>query len=176
MARQKRRRARPFNLRKVRINVSTSIGAVAAADLITGPLTAVSTNPYRVMSAELAYSVTDLAAFIDDGQTVGLNHGDYTNAEVEECLEAQGAIDIANLVEQEQANRLVREIGVMAHGGSSTDSGAALNDGRPVKTKLNWRIGIGDTVSVWIRNGSDTVWTDGSNLLVTGHIWIKDGL
>ncbi len=176
MARHRGKRARPFNLRKVRINVSTSVGAVAAADLISGPLTAVSTNPYRVISASLAYSMTDIAAFIDDGQTIGLNHGDYTNAEIEECLEAQGAIDIANLVEQEQANRLVRDIGVMAHGGTSTDGGTSLNEGRPVKTKLNWRIGIGDTLTVWIRNGSDTVWTTGSNLLVTGHIWIKDGL
>ncbi len=78
-------------------------------------------------------------------------------------------------MEQEQAKRLVRDIGQFI--GDPTIGGSlAHNDGVPVKTKLNWRIGIGETLNMWVRNGSGVVWTVGAAVLVTGHIWIKDGL
>ncbi len=169
------KRARPFNLRKVRINVAFALTALAAADLVSGAITAASANPYRVISTQLSYSIIDLAALTDDGHTVGLSHGDYSNVELEECLEAAGQIDVGNLVEQEQAKRLVRDIGQFI--GYPTIGGSlSHNDGVPVKTKLNWRIGIGETLNMWVRNGSGVVWTVGAAVLVTGHIWIKDGL
>ncbi len=102
-------------------------------------------------------------------------HSDYTAAEVEECLEAQTAINPGNKVGQEQANRLVRSVGTVAGQGLA---GASLgfNDGKPVKTKLNWHMAIGDALNVWIRNGSQVVYTTGSALRVQGTIWIKDSV
>jgi hypothetical protein len=166
---------RKFNLRKVRVAISLSIGSLAAFDVNTGNITVVSTNPYRIVSADLSWSLTDLATVSNDGFEFGLAHGDYSAAEVEECLEAGASIDPGDLVSREQANRLVRTVGI-AGSGAVTDGSLIFNDGMPVKTKLNWPVGIGDAINLFIRNGSDTTWGSGTNIKVFGHIWIKDGL
>ncbi len=176
MARNRKpQRRRRFNLRKVRVATTVGITALAAGDVITGFLTVASTDPFRVISTDLNYSVVNLGAAIDDGQEFGMAHSDYTAAEVEECLEAQTAINPGNKVGQEQANRLVRSVGTVAGQGLA---GASLgfNDGKPVKTKLNWHMAIGDALNVWIRNGSQVVYTTGSALRVQGTIWIKDSV
>ncbi len=167
----KRRRA--FNLRKVRVAQNITIGALAAFSLVKGTLYPASTNPYRIVSSDLSYQVVDLGATIDDGHEVGLAHGDYTATEIEECVESQSAIDLGDLLAQERTNRLVRTIGFASGGsGAATDQSLSVNDGKPVKTKLNWKIGIGDTVDAWIRNGSDTIWTSGATLAIIGHVWV----
>ncbi len=171
MARRKGRR-RSFNLRKVRVNNSSPIGALAAEDVVTGTLVPVSTTPYRVMSIDISWAISNLGAGIDDGQEFGVCHSDYSAAEVEECLEAVASIDIGDKIAIEQGNRLVRSIGVMT-GSAANSFGLSINDGNPIKTKLNWYIGNGDGVNVYIRNGSGNVYTTGSNLLSNGVMWIK---
>ncbi len=169
------RSRRRFNLRKVRVAASLAIGALATKDVVAGPGMNTSANPYRLMSVDLAYSLTDLAALIDDGQEFGLAHSDYTAAEIEECLESQGAIDIGDKIAQEQANRLVRIIGQFT-GAPGSDGNKDFNDGRKLKTKLNWAMGIGDSLEIWVRNASDTVYTTGSNLVANGDMWVKDSV
>ncbi len=168
MAKKSQRR---FNLRKVRIAASTAVGALAAGDVISGAMTAVSANKYRVTSIKASYAIADKAV-IDDTQQFGIAHSDYTAAEIEECLEATASIDVGDKIAQERANRLVREIGTMVDYGESTDGG--FNDGRPVKTKLNWTIGIGDTLVLYVRNGSGTVYTTGSTIVAKGELWVSD--
>ncbi len=145
---------------------------MASADVITTAITAAVTATTRVVSADLAYQLTDLAAAIDDGQEFGLAHSDYSASEVEECLEAQSSMDVGDKIAQEQANRLVRSIGFFG-GSELADSSLNFNDGRPVKTKLNWLLSIGDTINLWVRNGSDTVYTTGTGLAILGNIWVK---
>ncbi len=169
-----RRRRRKFNLRLVRINAASTVGALASLDVISNPVTAASANQYRLVSVDASYAVTDLGAAIDDGFEFGLAHSDYSAAEVEECLEATTAIDLGDKVAQEQANRLVRPIGVISSSGGITASGLSFNDGRRIRTKLNWLIGIGDTLNLWIRNGSGVVYTTGASLLIAGNLWLKD--
>lgn len=166
------RRRRAFNLRKVRVATNVTIGALAAFGLVKGTMIPASANPYRIVSAKLAYQVVDIGAEIDDGHEIGLAHGDYTATEIEECVEATGSIDIGDKLLQEQADRLVRSIGFAIQIGANIDASAAVNEGRPIKTKLNWKVGIGDTVDAWIRNGSDTVWTTGSTLAIIGEVWV----
>jgi len=176
MARKRRGRSRRrFNLRKVRVAQSVTVGALVALDVVDGDLIPLSVNPYRLMSIDLAYSLADLGATSDDGQEFGVAHSDYTAAEIEECLEAQTSIDIGNKVEMERANRLVRSIGVFS-GQPGTGAGRDFNDGRPMKTKLNWRMGIGDKLRLWIRNGSANNYTTGALVVAIGNAWVKDGL
>ncbi len=177
MARNYRRsrRARPFNLRRVRLASGISVGAVAALDVVEASITTATSNPLRIMSVNISYKLTDLADVIDDGMEFGLAHGDYSAAEIEECLEAQAGINKNDKVANEQANRLVRSIGVM-QGSGVADGSLQFNNGLPVKTKLNWYIGIGQTLSLWVRNGSDTIWTSGTNIVVLGDIWVKDSI
>ncbi len=172
MARKPRRR-RKFTLRRVRVNGAVTIGALAALDVTQGAVTVASLNPIRIMSVHASYSISNLGAQEDEGQEFGVAHSDYSAAEIEECLEAASAIDVGDKVAQEQANRLVRSIGIMT-GPAAVASGArSFNDGRKIRTKLNWLLGIGQTLNYWVRNGSGTVYTTGATLLVAGDLWVK---
>ncbi len=173
----KRKGRRRFNLRKVRIHANAAAGALASEDVAVAAITNASVDPYRLMSIDVAWAWQEIGGSADDGMSFGVAHSDYTAAEVEECLEAIGAIDRGNKVAQEQSNRLVREIGTI----QSTISGTVgttvnMNEGLPVKTKLNWYMSIGDQLNVYMRNSSGTVWTTGSSISADGVIWIKDSV
>ncbi len=176
MARKpKSRGKRRFNLWKVRVAEGVGIGALAALSVTANAITVASTDPYRLMSVDLTYKIVDLGAATDDGQEFGLAHSDYSVAEIEECLEAQTAIDRGDKVAQEQSNRLVRSIGVMT-GVGIAGGDKSFNDGRSKRTKLNWHMSIGDRLSVWIRNGSGVIYTTGSAIVCQGNIWVKDSV
>ncbi len=128
----------------------------------------------RFISLHASYSISNLAAVIDDSFAFGVAHGDYSAAEIEECLEAGGAMDIGDKIAREQANRLVREIGTINGSAQSAGEGLTFNDGKPVKTKLNWLMGEGDPLQMWVRNNSATVYTTGSQLTIAGKLWVKD--
>ncbi len=166
---------RRFDLRKVRVHAKSAAGALATLDVITNAIINASTDTYRLMSIIASYSWVDIAAAIDDGCTFGLAHSDYTAAEVEECLEAIAAINRGDKIAQEQSNRLVREIGSIESVDVALGS-RVFNDGRKLKTKLNWFMSIGDQLNLWIRNASGVVWTTGSSVAVDGNIWIKDNV
>ncbi len=176
MANYRRRRSRRrFNLRKVRIASFVNAGALASLDVIVGPITNNLSDDMRFMSVDLTYSLDDIGATQDDGQEFGLAHSDYTAAEIEEALEASQSIDLGNKVASEQANRLVRVIGNF-QGAPGTGAGKSFNNGLPVKTKLNWKMSSGDQLSLWIRNGSGTVYTTGARVSILGNLWVKDGV
>ncbi len=162
-----------FNLRKVRIAASPTIGALATEAVVSNAVTDAGTDPYRITSVKAAFSWND-KALIDDGCEFGYAHSDYTAAEVEECLEASASIDRGNLIAREQANRLVRQVGTIGGASVTAAGGVGFNDGRPVKTKLNWKMSTGDTLNLWIRNASGNVWTTGSELSILGDMWIAD--
>ncbi len=170
----KRKPKRKFNLRKVRVAAAVTMGAVAALDVVAGAIHPAPVNPLRAVSLKASYTWSGVAAASDDGMEFGIAHSDYSAAEIEECLEASAAIDQGDKIAQERSNRLVRTIGMMSGSGPATDGQRSFNDGRPVKVKLNWLIGIGDNLVAWARNGSGVVWVTGSELLVQGDLWVKD--
>ncbi len=175
MAKGHGRKRRRFNLRRVRVNILVAAGALATLDVVGATITQSAGNAYRLMSVDFAYSMVDIGATQDDGQVFGLAHSDYTDAEIEECLEATTAIDPGDKIAQERANRLVREIGQM-QGAPGTGAGKSFNNGMPLKTKLNWHMATGDTLRLWIRNSSGTVWTTGASVSVSGNVWLKDAV
>ncbi len=161
--------------RKVRLAASIAAGALTAGDVTFNALTAVATDSYRLLSVKNSYSWTDIQAVIDDGLEFGLAHSDYSAAEIEECLESQASIDLGDKVAQEQANWLVRSLGRISSNGVAAGGGSIpFNEGRPLKTKLNWKMSTGDSLSLWIRNGSGVVWTTGSEVSVIGDFWVID--
>ena len=121
----------------------------------------------------MSYTWIDKAT-ADDGMAFGVAHSDYTAAEIEECLESFASMDRGDKIAQEHSRRLVRQIGTFS--GSGGGSAASFNSGMPVKTKLNWYIGSGDQVQIWIRNGSGTVYTTGSAITINGDVWLKDSV
>ncbi len=141
-------------------------------DVASGVLIGPFLNKLRVVSVIAAYSWTGNQPE-DDSMEFGIAHGDYTAAEIEECLESQGSVDFGDKIEQERANRLVRSIGIIT-GGEAAAAGGAFNDGKPVKTRLNWLLTEGESTVMWVRNGSGVIYTTGSNLVVSGDMWVKD--
>ncbi len=166
---------RNYRLRKVRSQANFGIGALAAADVVVGVLSGTLTNTLRVISCNGSWTIINLAAAVDGGFEFGVSHSDYTAAEIEECLEAQSSMDLGDKVAQEQANRLVRTIGTISPEGTALVGGEiSFNEGKPVKVRLNWLLSIGDTLNMWVRNGTGTVYTTGSALAFVGELWVKD--
>ncbi len=146
--------------RKLPFTVNIAGGTVAADDVTSTVLAEIFTEERRVLSVEATVAMAGLTA--GDGPiSVGVAHSDYTAAEVEEALEAVGAWDEGNLVAQEQAKRFVREIGILS------EEETALNEGQPIKTRLNWRVATGDTLQFWLRNRGIQL-TTGMEILIQG--------
>ncbi len=174
MAKKPYRRRRKFSLRRVRIAHEGAIGALASLDVVVNNMHSVTTETLRVVSVDSSYAWSGKAA-IDDAAEFGLAHSDYSAAEIEECLEANGSIDLGNKTAQEQANRLVRSLGTITGPAvSGASGGASFNDGRKLKTRLNWLLSTGDTINLWVRNGSGAVYSTGSSLVASGNMWVKD--
>ncbi len=168
---------RRFNLRRVRMNGSLAIGALATKDVISGNASASPTIGLRIMSVNATYTISNIGASDDDSFEFGWAHSDYSAAEIEEALEASATMDAGDRVAQEQANRLVRLIGTVSGAlAGAAGGGANFNDGKPVKTKLNWLLTPGDTMDLWVRNGSGTIYTTGASLQVVGDFWVKDSV
>lgn len=101
---------------------------------------------------------------------VGVAHGDYTDAEIEEWLEQTGQWNEGNLVSREIGARKIRQIGTLESPEAATGS-RSLNDGRAIKTKLNWILNQGQTLRVWAYNsGSAAVATTAPSVTVNGHV------
>ena len=159
------------------MNGALAIGALATKDVTAGSIGAAPTGTLRCMSIDWTYTISNIGASDDDTFEFGVAHSDYSAAEIEEALEASGSMDIGDKVAQEQANRLVRHIGTVSGAlAGAAGGGANFNDGRPMKTKLNWLLSIGDTLNLWVRNGSATVYTTGASLQVVGNMWVKDSV
>ncbi len=83
----------------------------------------------------------------------GVAHSDYTAAEIEEVIENTGSWNEGSKVQQEVAKRQVRVIGTYsAEVGAATIVDVKFNQGKPVKTKLNWILTTGDTLKMWAYN------------------------
>ncbi len=96
----------------------------------------------------------------------GVAHSDYTDAEIEEYLELASDVGILDPVDNEKANRMIRFIGSFS--GAGTDE--SLNDGNPVKTKLNWPVGDAKQLNMWAYNRSGGALTTGCVVEVGGQI------
>ncbi len=169
MAKRTPKRRRSFNLRRVRLQPNLTLGALATITVILGQVVGNSTAPYRMMSLKGTWSISDHTA----GQgpiTVGFAHSDYSVGEIKEAIEASLSISRGDKIANERANRLVRVVGTF--GGLLGEE--TLNDGRPVKTKLNWAIPVGQTVNMWAYNDSIASLTTGSIIHFLGDCWVKD--
>ncbi len=170
----KRKYHRNYKLRRVRLATTSALGALGAGAVVANNIVNAAADTYRLISVDCSYSWSGKQE-VDDAATFGLAHGDYTAAEIEESLEAITAIDLGDKVAQEQANRLVREIGTFAGSTAGVaNAGAIFNDGRRMKVRLNWAMSIGQQVTLWIRNSSGVVYTTGSVITMNGDLWIKD--
>ncbi len=158
---------RRYSLRKVRVSPRLGLSTLATLTAITTALTAASVSTYRAVTVKGSWTMSGLT--VGEGPIiVGYAHSDYTVAEIKQSIEASGSINPGSKIENEQSNRLVRIVGTFNQANSS------LNDGRPIKTCLNWLISIGDAVNLFAYNDSTGTLTTGAEVAMTGDLWVKD--
>lgn len=174
MGKKPYRRRRKFgNYLKGDIKSTLEIGALAAVTLISVAATETVIEKTRVSSVDAIWSLADITAVVDDGPVMcGLAHSDYTDAEIEQWIENAGSWNAGDKINQEIAKRFIRKIGVFDAPFGDANSPAiisVLNDGLPIKTRLNWSLVTGQTLKFWVYNMGSSALTDGGVMNVNGH-------
>jgi len=162
-------RARMSKYIRGMISEDIDLGTLAARTAVLES-TATVVDTTRVTSIEVMYSLANFTPTADVGPImVGVAHSDYTLAEVEAFIELASSWTAANLVNREISNRLIRRIGTFEIPALATES-AVLNDGKPIKTKLNWRLSEGQGLNFWAYNlGESALVTTTPNMHLEGH-------
>ncbi len=158
-----------YSLRGVRFDSDITLSTLGNVTVLTNGVTGNADGAYRMISIETTWSRKGGTG--GEGPiTVGYAHSDYSAAEIKEALEVNASISVGSKIENEQANRLVRIVGVFP--GLGTDE--ALDDNRPIKTRLNWFIPIGKEVNLFAYNNSGASLTTGTVIDCVGKCWVKD--
>ncbi len=167
MAKGRGRRRGGRNWLKGTVLEGLALGTLATSTLVSADMSTVNERTYAA-SAWLQWSLRGLTA--GEGPIrVGLAHSDYSDAEIEEFLEATDSWNEGNLVAREVSSRKIREVGVFS--GESTDE--TLNDGKPLKTTLRWILLQGQTITVWAYNASGAQLNTGGFVGAAGHVWLQ---
>ncbi len=161
---------------KGRIDEILTLSALAAKTAAITDFDETVNERTLVSTIVAAWSMDDFTEAADSGPIeVGVAHNDYTGAEIEEFLENAGSWNEGDKVSKEQADRLIRSIGVFESAQQALGQ-AVLNDGKPIKTKLNWILNQGDTLRLWAYNrGTAAVATTIPNVHASGHanLWSR---
>ncbi len=152
------------------VDEELDLGTLAARTLISTPFDEVARERLKVTSVIATYSLSDVTVATGDGPVlIGLAHSDYSDPEIEAYIENSGSWDQGDLTQQEVSRRKIRRIGVFESKDLAAEV-AVLNDGKPIKTKLNWIMKTGQTVDLWAYNmGSSAFATTNPTLRAAGH-------
>ncbi len=151
------------------VDVTSTLGTLASKDVTSTAEPNVMTEAGRVSSLAATWSMNDFTDAVGDGPiSVGVAHSDYSDAEIEEFIENAASWDRGDMIAQEVGKRKIRQVGVFSTTGVAL-SIDALNDGRPIKTKLNWPLSTGDTLRFWSYNQGSSALGTGAVLTVLGH-------
>lgn len=157
--------------RYIRGNIAENLalGTLAANTLIGGTTDTVNERTL-VSSIVASYTLSGVTPGDNVGPVlVGLAHGDYSDAEVEEWVENQTGWDEGDLLSQEISNRKIRRIGLFDIP-AAVGQAISLNEGRAIKTKLNWILNQGQAIKVWAYNmGTAAFSTTDPNVHMQGH-------
>ncbi len=121
-----------------------------------------------ISSLVASWAIEGFAQATGDGPVMaGIAHSDYSVAEVEAWIENAQGWQEGDQVAREVGQRKVRVIGTFNNDGSAAMM--HLNDGKKIKTKLNWILNAGQTLSVWAYNLGSGALTTGGVVHVNGH-------
>ncbi len=170
MAKKGRRRRAMGRYLRGGVDENLGIAALAAKDLVAVNFDETVNERTLVSSIVATYSIAELTAGANIGPImVGIAHSDYSDAEIQEVIDQTQSWNEGDKVGQEVAKRLVRRIGQFAQPGDSL-APVVLNDGKAIKTKLNWILLQGQTLKLWAYNlGTGAVATTTPIITVQGH-------
>lgn len=165
----RKRSSKYRNVRRVNTSTDLALGTLGTATAIATGLTGAADTDYRVLSISGTFTV-DGATALEGPWVVGWAHSDYSVAEIKECLEASASISIGDKIANERSNRLVRKVGAF----TVLSASESLNDGKPIKTRLNWAINAAKEVNLFAYNDGNTTLTSGAVVKFNGDLWVRD--
>lgn len=156
---------------KGKIQLRLDLGTLAANTLVGTPMSGTVIEKTLISSIVASWSLADFTNAIGDGPiTVGVAHSDYTDGEIENFIEQSGSWNQGDKVGQEVAKRLVRIVGTFPSSVADSSGIITLQEGKMIKTKLNWLLVTGQTLRVWAYNSGDSaLGTTDPDMVVTGH-------
>ena len=167
----KRRRYRQGRYLRGGVSVNKDLGTMQALDVQTEDMPEVVSERTRVSSLDCMWTTSGWIQSDDDGPImVGVAHSGYTDAEIEGWIEDQDTWDEGDMQLRDVRQRLIRKIGVLTS--PPTDGGSkSLNDGKPIKTRLNWVLSTGQTLQIWYYNmGNSAFGAPGPHVQTNGHV------
>ncbi len=155
---------------KGNIDLNFNLGSLAAADVITQAVQDSVSERSRITSVDAVYGLSNFTPTADSGPLIiGVAHSDYTDAEIEEWIELATGWDVGDLQSREISSRLIRRIGQFDSPADAT-AFVALNDGKAIKTRLNWPLNSGQTLDFWVYNtGTAALATTTPDVSIAGH-------
>ncbi len=154
------------------LDIDQALGTLASKTALTADTDTV-IDRTLVSSVVATYTLSNLAEAANAGPIeVGVAHSDYTLAEIEAFLELASSWNETDLIDKEIQSRKIRRIGVFDSPAAATAGTGAytLNDGRPMKTKLNWIMTNGQGLQFWFYNlGTAALATSDPNVNIRGH-------
>ncbi len=153
------------------IDIAQLLGTLAARTAIEASTDTV-IDRTLVSSVVATYSLANMTVGANDGPIeVVVAHSDYTLAEVEEFLELGTSWNETDLIDKEVQSRKIRRIAVFDTPASSGAGGAyVINDGKPIKTKLNWIMTNGQGLNYFLYNmGTSALATTDPTVFIRGH-------
>jgi len=146
-----------------RVSLSLALATLASEDMLISASLGDVDAPTWVSKARLTWDIIGLTD--GDGPIIcGLAHGDYTATEIEEWMEASAAWSTNDKIATEQASRKIRLVGSFSVSGGEL----TLNDGKPITTKLGFRLNDGVGIKMWAYNDGAAVLTTGALVNING--------
>ncbi len=153
-----------------RIDLDTALSTLGAGTALRELLTSTVNERTIVTSTKTVHSLSNMTPILDSGSVeVGVAHSDYSLAEIQAWSDLSTGWDEGDKGSQEIAKRLIRTIGIFEVPDDALDA-VTLNDGKPIKIKLNWILNQGQTLQYWYKNnGTAALATTDPNAQVSGH-------
>ncbi len=172
----RRRKRRMGKYLRGSVDEELSLGTLAPVTLVSALFDETVDEKTLISSVVASWSLENFTQAQGDGPIlIGLAHSNYSDAQIEEYIEASGSWNEGELIEQEISKRFIRRVGVF-EGASLATEIQVLNDGKPIKTKLNWTLMQGQTLRLWAYNqGASALATTVPLVKAAGHanLWLR---
>ncbi len=148
-----------------------NLGTLGPVDVISAINDDVVTEQTFLTSIQGIYSLDEFTPSAGMGPIlVGVAHSDYSATEIEAWVENTGSWEEGDLVQtREIGRRLIRKVGVFENP-TAVGEALVLNDGKPIKTKCNWRLATGQSIQFWAYNmGSVALAATDPQVKMEGH-------
>ncbi len=171
MARKPRPRKRMGRYLRGTVDERLSMASLAGLTAVGAIFDSVVNERTLVSSLVAIWSIGGYTKATNTGPILcGVAHSDYTDTEIEEWIEQTGSWNEGDLVAQEVGSRKIRRVGIFEVADVESDE-VVLNDGKAIKTKLNWILLQGQSLKHWAYNaGSVAVGTTTPIMKTQGHV------